>query len=145
MELNTGEWNVYQEYKRLLGLGQINNTLHTFKLALIKFTYVPNLINQRYWSEISNHELVAHSYPQGGATIPLKQWLRDDNNNSVVWSANQVDFNLQEIVNVKYLVIYNNTAVNKPLVCWSFIDANETDVQGLRFRIHLQEGIYKLI
>lgn len=144
MEINTGVWNIYNEYLRLLGLGRINNTLHTFKVALLNFTYIPNVETQGYWGDVNSHELVAHSYPTGGVEIPLKSWLRDEVDGSTLWSAGQSDINLGEIVTVKYFVIYNDTATNKPLVCWSYINANESEVTGLRFRVMFQQGIYKI-
>lgn len=144
MDIRTGQWEIFFEYKRMLGLGEINNKLHNFKVALMLPTYTPDTLSQRTWNDISSHELVAYGYNAGGNSIPIRYWEQEPSTENMIWSGEQVDFILNEYSTVKYFVVYNNSKSSKPLVCWTYINGNETEVNGLRFRVKLDEGILKL-
>lgn len=143
MQIVSSKWEFYLEYINSLGLGLINNSAHEFKVAMLGDTYAPNIVSHKNWSEIKNHEISAYSYPSGGVTITNKKYILNEIEGAYYWSANDVIFYMGDVVYVKYMVLYNNTPIKKPLVCWAYVDASQDVVTGVNFKISIGD-IYKI-
>lgn len=144
MEIVSSKWDFYYNYYYSLATGLINNIGHEFRVSLLKPSYVPDNNSHKYWNDVSGHELTAYSYPVGGITLANKKFTLNEIEGGYYWSANDVVFYLGDVVDVKYAVIYNNSPVVKPLVCWAYIDASTATVNGANFKISIGD-IYKII
>lgn len=143
MQIISSKWKFYLSYFHSLGSGLINNLTHEFRIGLLSPTYAPDIVNHKNWTDVNSYEVTAYSYPIGGITMVNKKYTLNEIEGAYYWSANDVIFYLGDTVDVKYMVIYNNSPVVKPLVCWAYIDASENAVAGANFKISIDD-IYKI-
>lgn len=143
MQIVSSKWDFYLSYFYNLSTGMMHNTAHEFRVSLLRSTYTPDIVGHENWSDISSHEVIAYSYPVGGITMANKRFTLNEIESAYYWSSNDVVFYMGDIVEAKYIVIYNNSPVNKPLVCWAYIDASTNPVSGANFKITIGD-IYKI-
>jgi hypothetical protein len=84
-----------------------------------------------------------YTYPQNGITLSNKRFTLNEIEEAFYWSANNVVFYLDGVVDIKYMVIYDNTTVTKPLVCWAYFDASGMTISGANFEVNIGD-IYKI-
>ncbi len=143
MNLVSSNWFFYLNYFIYLGTGIIHNTAHDFRVSLLKPTYTPDITTHSKWTEINSHEIVAYSYPIGGISMANKSYTINSTEQCAYWSGSDVIFYMGDVVDVKYIVIYDNTPTYKPLVCWAYIDASTTSVSGANFKVNIGD-IYNI-
>lgn len=144
MQIVSSKWEFYTGYFYSLATGMINNIGHEFRLSLMKPEYTPDTINHSDWADVSPYEITSYSYPTGGITLVNQKFTLNEIEEAYYWSANDVTFFMGDVVESKYIVIYNNTPVSKPLVCWAYIDASQANVSGSNFKISVGD-IYKIL
>lgn len=120
-------WKIYDSLKRLLGEAVINFSTHTFKVQLHSSVYVPNLATQQYRADLSGELGTANGYTAGGQTLGSISWLQAGATSAFksaypLWTA------VGGPIVARYAVVYDDTPLNDPLVCYALLDSAPADV-----------------
>ncbi|MFF7555536.1 hypothetical protein ACFZA9_21920 [Streptomyces olivaceus] len=101
--------------------GQINYTSDSIKIALVGSGYTPNRNTQGAWSTVSPYEVSGAGYTAGGQALTGK---------TLTYSSYVLKFDADDATwtgltaNVRYAVIYDDSASGKPLI--GYVNIGET-------------------
>lgn len=145
MQIYSGPWIRYSEFKKRLGLGEINLLSNVFKVSFLTDSYVPDIHNDEVWSDVSSHEVSDANYTANGSNLLIIGLERDDETESVVWACDVVGIGpLSTPKSIKYAVIYDSSHVENILVCYCLLNANEESITTDTFFMMLRNGILRL-
>lgn len=116
-------WRLFHPARVSKGNGVINLTSHTFKVALLKSTYTPNL-DHAVWADVAAHEVAnGNGYTAGGLTV-TQTWTQTAgvsvfDSDDPIWSITGAG------VTVRYAVLYDFTQTTplKPLLAYCALDS----------------------
>lgn len=119
-----GDLTFFARAKSKIWNGVINIGTHTFKAALttsaqaLTATFAGTSTDCRY-SDLTAQVANGNGYTTGGITLTLTENLSGtvhtvDSTVDPAWAASTIT--------AKYLVIYDDTPVNKPLICFADLD-----------------------
>lgn len=139
-------WLIFNKFKEYKGDGTIDLDNDTFKAILVLSSWTPDLTDSLY-ADVSGDELAnGNGYTTGGVTLSGVTWVESAGTvtfdcNDFDWSASGGDLTF------RYCLIYDDTAVGDPLVCYSLLDntpANVTIVDGTTMTIQINaSGIFQ--
>jgi hypothetical protein len=108
--------------------GSLSHTGHTWKLALVKSSYVPNLESDSNWADVSGHEASGGGYSTGG--VSLASLARSTSTaGKIIYSANNISLPNVNIT-ARYGVVYSDTHTSKALICCIDFGEDKTSSGG---------------
>ena len=149
MAIQGGPWTFFNEYKRRVGLGEINKTADTMRMILLASTYAPNIGAHANLADVSTHQIGGNGYPVNGVILASKTWTRDDVADSVIWGAATASFGPASggPITARYALIYDDTHASDALVAYCLLDEANADVSapdGVSLEVALPQGIAAL-
>jgi hypothetical protein len=120
-------WLVYDKFKEYMADGTMDLDGDTFKIVLLASTYTPALTHSTY-ADISGDELAtAYGYTNGGQALASVTW--NESGGTVTFDcANPAWTASGGSIVCRYAAIYDDTATNDELVCYSLLDNTPADV-----------------
>ena len=121
-------WVVYNEFKTNLGEKLFDLSSDTFKMAL--FLSTSNCgdaaLATAQYTTLTNQHASAYGYTTGGATV-APTWTESSgtvtfDTANAAWTASGGS------IVCRYAVIYDDSATNKDLVCYSLLDNAPADI-----------------
>lgn len=100
--------------------GEVNYTAGTVKALLTTSTYVPDVVNHRYLSSVTN-EVSGTGYTAGGVTLTTKTVTYDSVSNTVTLDADDPSWATASFT-ARYLVFYLDTGTSSTSPLLSFVD-----------------------
>lgn len=142
-QMYSGAWQVFSETKKKIVSGEISLIGDSFKIALMKDSWTPDLNLDVDWEDISSHEVSVVGYTVGGKVLSGKTLT--NYGNKITWSVNTTTLGVfNESVIVKYAVIYDDTHTDDCLVCYCLLNSNNLNVSGTNFDLLFPQGIITL-
>jgi hypothetical protein len=134
-----GKFKLYHSAKEFLGDGTIDLDSHEFKVALFTSASNANTLSLEQFSELTNEIAAVNGYTAGGQVLTNVTWNRVSGTvffdfDDPVWTADSGP------LTARFAVVYNNTNVDKQLLCVILLDTAPADVSvadGQAFRIIL--------
>lgn len=122
-------WQIYNEFKATLGLKALNLNTDAMKMAL--FTSASNAANvalvTAQYATLTNELANGNGYTTGGFTLGSVSYSQTAGTahfvvGTATWTASGGNLVF------RFAVIYDNTATNKDLICYSTLDNTPADV-----------------
>lgn len=107
-----------------MGLGRFNFTgTDELKCMLASSTYVPDIDNDSFRSDIED-EIVVSGYTSGGESLIGVSWVYEDTDNQTVLRADPLTF-LPLATSVRYAILYGSTGASSTDPLLAYIDFQE--------------------
>lgn len=121
------KWKIYNEFTQKLGDGTIDLDNDVFKMALFLSTSNAATLTTVGKAALTNEHANANGYTTGGITLTTVTWTPSGatltfNCDDAVWTASGGS------IQARYAVIYDETAVGDPLVCFCLLDNTPADI-----------------
>lgn len=122
-----GSFTLYDSAIPNIGDGLIDLDNDAFKIALLGSGYAPSVGHSVFADVSANQIAAANGYTAGGATLPTVTWAYVGNvatfdSGDAVFSA------AGGALAARYAVVYDDTAVGKPLIGYYLLDSGNVDV-----------------
>lgn len=121
-------WTIYHEFKLNLGEKVIDMSSDTFKMALFLSTSnagSASLATAQY-ATLTNQHSNANGYTTGGVTC-ARTWT--NGSGTITFDVADAQWTASGgSITARFAVIYDDTATNKDLVCYSILDSTPADV-----------------
>ena len=123
-----GAFQIYHEFKRLVGDKIIDLDTDVFKMGLLLSSYTPALDAHTVLADVTANESADTDYVR--QTLGTVTW--DETNGIITWDAADVSFGTSVDISAKYAFIYDDTpgAPVDPLVCYSDLDTGGGSVSS---------------
>lgn len=139
-EYYSGPWIPYSEYIKRQAAGEINLATDTIKMCLLNSSYIPDLNNHATYSDVSSYEISVSGYSTGGSTISGKNIIKRDGTST--WDADIASFGpFLDPQLIHYGVLYDDSHSEKILIAYCLLNANDEDVETVRFFMMFEDGI----
>lgn len=141
-----GKWKVYDSAKEYIGDGTIDLDNDVFKIALFSSASNANTLTNSTFASLTN-ELSGNGYTSGGNTLSNVTWTRSSS--TTTFDADNSEFLASggSLV-ARYAVIYDDTAINDPIVCVCLLDVTPADVtapDGTKIKVNFSNsGIFSI-
>lgn len=125
-------WTIYNEFKATLGLKALNLNTDTMKMALFKSTSnaaSASLATAQY-ATLTNETTNANGYTTGGFTLSGVSYSQTAGTATFTVGTSTWTASGGTIV-ARYAVLYDNTATNKDLICFTTLDNTPADITVL--------------
>ncbi|HEC66780.1 MAG TPA: hypothetical protein ENI23_16010 [bacterium] len=140
--MTASAWSIYNSVKELAFEKVIDLNNDTLKLALfLAASNAADLTNQNY-GDLSNEHANGNGYLTGGIALTSLVWSRTAgvaglDSDTIIFTP------VGGSIICRFAVIYDDTAVNKPLICYSLLDVTPNDVSaedGKQLYIQVDSG-----
>lgn len=109
------------------GANTIDFDTDTFKCALVKPAYTPNVDTDDFWNDVEANELANGSgYTTGGNTLTSLSLEVVGASNLVDWKAANPTWTFSAAVEFRYAVVYKSTGTGSTSPLVLYVDAGET-------------------
>jgi len=125
-------WTIYNEFKATLGLKALNLNTDTIKMALFKSTSnagSASLATAQY-ATLTNETTNANGYTTGGVTLGSVAYSQAAGVATFTVGTGSWTASGGTIV-CRFCVLYDNTATNKDLICYTTLDSTPADITVL--------------
>jgi hypothetical protein len=125
-------WTIYNEFKATLGLKALNLNTDTIQMALFKSTSncaSASLVTAQY-ATLTNETTNANGYTTGGVTLGSVSYSQTSGTATFTVGTGTWTASGGTIV-ARYCVLYDNTASNKDLICFTTLDNTPADITVL--------------
>lgn len=122
-----GPFTLYDSFLPNVGSGLIDLDGHSFKLAILGSGYAPSAGHATFADVSANEIAAANGYTAGGAALPTVSWAYVGN--TATFDSGDVVFTAAGgALTGHYAVIYDDTAVGKPVIGYYLLDSGDLDV-----------------
>ncbi len=125
-------WTIYNEFKATLGLKALNLNTDTIKMALFQSTSncgSAGLATAQY-ATLTNETLNANGYTTGGVTLTGVSYSQTAGTAKFTVGTGSWTASGGTIV-ARFAVLYDFTATNKDLICFTLMDNTPADITVL--------------
>lgn len=122
-------WTIYNEFKATLGLKSLNLNTDTIKMALFKSTSNCNsagLATAQY-ATLTNETTNGNGYTTGGVTLSGVSYSQTGGTATFTVGTGSWTASGGTIV-CRFCVLYDFTATNKDLICFTTLDNTPADI-----------------
>jgi hypothetical protein len=125
-------WTIYNEFKATLGLKALNLNTDTIKMALFKSTSNCNsaALATAQYATLTNETTGANGYTTGGFSLSGQAYSQTAGTATFTVGTGTWTATGGTIV-CRFCVLYDNTATNKDLICFTTLDGTPADVTVL--------------
>lgn len=125
-------WTIYNEFKATLGLKALNLNTDTIKMALFKSTSncASAALATAQYATLTNEATNANGYTTGGVTLSGVSYSQSAGTATFMVGTGSWTASGGTIVS-RFAVLYDFTATNKDLICFTTLDNTPADVTVL--------------
>jgi hypothetical protein len=123
-----GAVQLFQGFKRRLGLGEFVFSTHTIGCALYTSTLIPDTGVQEVLADLAGEVAAVNGYTAGGVALSTVTWAEDGTSAVELNAANTVFTASGGSMVCRYAVLYNATPTAKPLVGYVLLDTTPADI-----------------
>lgn len=105
-----GDGAIYNNFKEILMLGEVDLVDDTIKVALVT-GHTPNIDTHDFFDDVSGDEESGTGYTAGGATLASKAVTQDNTNDRAEWDAADVTFSSLDVGTPSHAIAYKSTGV----------------------------------
>lgn len=120
-------WKAYNSAREQIGNTTINLAGHVFKVALFQSTSNCADPTKSVLADLTNQVPNANGYTTGGVAVTTT-WTRSGAQVTFATTAAAQWTASGGSISMRYAVIYDDTAANKPLLAWALLDNTPADV-----------------
>jgi hypothetical protein len=123
-----GAPQLFQGWKKRMGLAQFKFDTDTLGCALYTSTLVPDLAVQEVLADLAGEVAALNGYTAGGIALTTVTWAEDGAGGMILNAADTVFTATGGSITARYAVVYNATPTAKPLLCYVLLDTTPADV-----------------
>lgn len=125
-------WTIYNEFKATLGLKALNLNTDTIKMALFKSTSNCGSasLGTAQYATLTNETTNANGYTTGGVTLSGVSYSQTSGTATFTVGTGSWMAAGGTIV-ARFAVLYDDTATNKDLICFTTLDNTPADITVL--------------
>lgn len=129
-------WTVYNEFKATLGLKALNLNTDTIKMALFKSTSNCGsaALGTAQYATLTNETTNGNGYTTGGFTLGSVAYSQMAGTATFTVGTGTWTASGGTIV-CRFAVLYDNTATNKDLICFTILDNTPADITVLNGQV----------
>ena len=121
-----GAWQVYNDFLRGVGVGDLDIDGDDFKCVLLTSSYTPTATHAAY-ADLSGELSTANGYTNGGKSLTGVTFTESGGTTTMDCADISWDIDTASI-SARYAVIYDNTDAGKQLVCVCLLNNAPADV-----------------